>query len=290
MNVPISIFPGLLLFLTYGKLIAAEPLPPLDLKLNPEIIQPLGIHPKVDVLLVFPEEVTLILGQGLTDGEAPGQVQFQQGEKNPKLITLRQLDLKADVVMQVVLKEQVFVFRIRTSERPPTTVRFSFDPAPGDAEKKAREISKEEAEKMKRPVSKDRIKQMANLVGREPILRAKLPEAYLNYESREVDFSSPQSKGLVFHVRRIARFTDEDTLIFFGELQNQGKSPYRPSPTLATLKVGPKQTFAKTTLLHTSKNIPAGKAGLIWVALVGDGNGKPLHLSLKNDFSIQLNP
>jgi hypothetical protein len=142
MKSPISILLGFYLISMGGQLIAAEPLPPLALKLNSEIIQPLGLHPKVDLLLVFPEEVTLILGQGLTTGDAPGQVQFQQGDKNPKLVTLRQLDPKADVIMQVVLKEQVFVFRLQPSERPPTSIRFSLDPIQ-KKDRKATEISRE---------------------------------------------------------------------------------------------------------------------------------------------------
>ncbi len=286
MNSPTSL---LFVFLIVGinvKLFSAEPQPPLDLKLNPDIIQPLGIHPKVDLLLVFPEEVTLILGQGITTGEDPGQVQVQQSDKNPKLVTLRQLDPKADVLMQIVLNEQVFVFRLRPSQRPPTTVRFSLGPA----NKKAREITKEESEKIKEPVSMARIKQMANLVGQEPRLRAKLPEAYSNYESRETDFSSPKANGLVMRIRRIARFPDEDTLILFGELRNERESSYLPSAHLATVKVGSKHTFSKTILLHTGKSTPAKKSDFVWVALVGDGKGKPLHLSLKNEFSIQLKP
>lgn len=283
----------ILVFLLFGidaKLLAVEPLPPLDLTLDPDVIQPIGLHTQVDLVLVFPDEVTLITGQGLTSGEVPGKVQFQQGKDNPGILTLRQLDPKADVLMQVVVKKQVFVFRLKASEHPPTVVRFAWDPTKGPANHKAQEISKAEAKKKSAPVSMARLKQMAELVGQEPNLRAKLPEAYANYQSLETNFASQPVKGLTLQIHRIGRFSEEDTLVFFGSLKNKGSSSYRHAVNLASIKVGEERIFKNAKLLQARPKTPSGESSFVCLALVGDGKGKPLHLSLQNKFSIQLHP
>jgi hypothetical protein len=290
MNYSRALIFAFLLFGIDARLFAVEPLPPLDLTLDPDVIQSIGLHPQVDLVLVFPDEVTLITGQGLSSGEVPGKVQFQQGKENPGILTLRQLDPKADVLMQVVVKKQVFVFHLKASAQPPTVVRFKWDPKKDPANRKAREISKEEAKKKKAPVSMERIKQMADLVGQEPNLRAKLPEAYANYQSLEANFASQPVKGLTLQIHRIARFSEEDTLVFFGSLKNKGTSSYRHAGNLASIKVGEERVFKNTKLLQTRSNTPPGESSFVWLALVGDGKGKPLHLSLQNTFSIQLHP
>ncbi len=274
----------------FPKLWAVEPQPPLDLILDPDVIQSIRLHPDVDVLLLFPAEVTLITGQGLTTGETPGQVQFQQGEGNPRIISLRMLKAEAAPIMHVALAEQVFVFRLTASDHPATLVRFQLDPKKSHLVPQAIEIGPDEAKKSQLPTSFGRLKQMADLVRQESSLRGRLPEAYPSYQSYEPNLTLPQVAGLSLQIHRIARFAAEDTLVFFGTLQNNRKTTYRHSSNLVSLKVGDQQAFPGARNLQARPSTPAGESTHVWVLLAGDGQGNPLHLSLKNQFTLQLNP
>lgn len=267
---------------------AIEPQPPRTLLLDPETIHPLPLSPTIDLLLSFPEEVAQITGQGLTTGETPGQVQFQQGQDNRKLVTLRLLDSKASPLIQIVLQSGIFVFRLQASDTPATVLSFKLDPKHDPARAKAREITHEEAQKKKAPPSGKRLKQMVNLVGQEPKLREKIPEAYTGYNSITSDLvTHTKDKFVKYEVSRIGRFAHDDTLIFFGKLTNKRKTAVSPSDLQLDLEVAAKR-FPKLQLYQSQKSAPPGESLFLWGVLVGDGKGKPLHLSLSNHFSLHL--
>jgi len=96
--------------------LAAKPLAPYTLPLSKEKIQSIPLHRGVDTVLIFPEEVESILGNGLTSAtEMQGSVAYQQGQANPKAIVLRHLDSTSKVLMTVMIGDAAYVFRLEPS-------------------------------------------------------------------------------------------------------------------------------------------------------------------------------
>ena len=84
----------------------AEPLKPMAMKLNADVIQKIPIHSQVQTLLLFPEPVTLVLGEGLSDGKTQGKVQAQLAE-DKRVLIVRSIEAQSEVLMQVMVGEEM---------------------------------------------------------------------------------------------------------------------------------------------------------------------------------------
>lgn len=264
----------------------AEPQKPTDRVLDPTATMAISIHPASTTLLVFPEPVTLIVGAGLSDGSNPGDVHYQHA-KNPKHLVLRQLNAGSKVLMQVAMGEQTYAFELQSGERPDNIIRFHKNPIQGPAV----ELAEEEVTKHLLEVPKERQVQLIRLVHGEPILRPKLPEAYENFVVKEVS-DTVEEHGLKVTVDRVARFADEDAIIFIVRIQNRTTNAIDLSKRRAAVLVGDRRIKFSPSHISPSRNIiPPGQQIDCSVVLVGNGQGQRLHLDpRKNRFLLTFTP
>ena len=267
-----------------SSLVVAEPRPPMVMRLDENAIHSIPLHPESNTLLVFPEDVTLILGHHLSRGERPGRVYCQQAE-NAKHLVLRQLEENSTVLMQVVMGERAFVFKLAGSDHPASVIRFH---AQGQAPP-AVEIAPSKILNTKRTVSPKRLAELIRLTKEAAFLQPRLPHEYRGFVARRVQFSSKIRQNVSATITGLARFPMEDALVVLGRIRNDGTRTVTLGSNMR-LKVGDSRHYAFSQFDLAQKTLRPGRETIFSAILVGDGKGAPLHLSLENQFSLEPNP
>ena len=101
----------------------AEPLKPMTMKLNSDEIMKIPLHSRVQTLLLFPEPVTLLIGEGVTDGQSEGKVQAQLAE-DKRVVVLRSLEPDSTALMQVMVGTEAYAFRLYHDDQSASIIRF----------------------------------------------------------------------------------------------------------------------------------------------------------------------
>lgn len=264
----------------------AEPLAPYVDTLDESEIRVIPLHSEIDTLLVFPDQVDSIIGNGLVrDGGNTGSVLFQQGAENPKTLILRHLDSKSKVLMTVMTGDQTLVFRLEPSENPATVIRFK-KPGKGQVGEK---IARDQALLRTRPISKDRKTELLRLARESSFLRERLESEYDGYSEKAVSFAFIWN-GCETKVTRVSRFSKDDALIFFGTITNLRDLPADISGSRVMVRIGD-QKLCPVNLLRVSKAAIAPHSSVSFEGLLlGDGAGNDLHPSLDNAFRLQITP
>lgn len=266
-------------------LLSAEPKPPYSINLDAKSILPIPIHTEIDTLLVFPEEVTSIIGKGLIKGEGTsGSVLYVQGQKNPKTIILRHLDNSSVILMTVMLGDIAYAFRIEPTPEPASIIYFE---KPGENIQKARKISAEEAQLKLRPPSEKRQLDLIQLSKQSAFLKPRLPHLYKTFSERAVDQPSIHVH-FTTTVNKLAKFEGDDALIFTGVIHNTSNTTINLAHYYPLLKVGPKKLYPPSKLRTKSRTVAPGAKLEFEGIILGDGKGKLAHFSLNNQFKLTL--
>lgn len=275
-----------ILMLVHVPVPALEPQPPVDRVLDGNAIQPIAIHTGVDTLLVFPDDVSLVLGKGLTKGEHPGAIHCQQAE-DKKLVVLRQLEEGSTVVMQIVMKGEAYAFRLQGSDKPATIIRFH---RPGEGKvPKAIEVPEQEALARHKSVGRERQLELLRLAGSSYLLKSRIPGEYKDFQSKGISFSS-STGGLTIETTRVARFASEDATVVFGRIRNNTGKPASLGKLVARVRIG-KVLFCPASVFRVKQvELAPGKETTFGAVVIGDGKGNPLHPGLDNIFSLHLSP
>lgn len=276
-----------IIILLLTQILSAGPQAPVFRKLSEKEIIVIPIHTEVNTLLVFPEPFTQIFGAGLTDGQTPGLVQCQQS-KNDKLIVLQQLEPKSDVLMQVVMADKVYTFRLTSSENPASVINFGvsarFDPA--------KTVPAKKAESANKPLSPERLRDLIALTQKVAFLGPQLPKEYEGFESKAVSYRN-STGALTTRIEIVARFQNEDALVFIGKVRNEGERTVLLSQCIGRMKVGSNNgqgDYGPNLLIAKSDSLAPGKEVSFQGILVGDGRGGAAHFSLKNQIELSLQP
>ena len=274
-----------LIILLLAQILSAEPQDPVFRKLSEKETMVIPIHTEVNTLLVFPEPVTQIFGAGLTDGQTPGLVQCQQPE-NSKLIVLQQLEPESEVLMQVVMADKAYAFRLTSSETPASVINFR----DGERFTPAQTVPAEKAKPANNPLSPERLRDLIALTQKAAFLGPQLPTEYEGFESKAVSYRN--STGvLTTRVEAVARFQNEDALIFIGKVRNEGERTVLLSQCIGRMKVGSNNgqgDYGPNLLIAKSDSLAPGKEVSFQGILVGDGRGGAAHFSLKNQIELSL--
>ena len=263
------------------SLLLAAPRAPQSMRLDENTIHAIPIHTETNTLLVFPKDVTLILGHHLTRGDQPGKVYCQQAD-SAKLVILRQLEAGSVILMQVVMNDRAYVFKLSGSDKPASVIRFH---AEGQAPP-AVEIAPSDLSKTKRTVSDERMEELVRLTKEAAFLKPRLSNEYEGFTAKKVDFTSWPDKRIWVHITGVARFKSEDAIILTGLIGNVDRENYRLPDTLY-LKVGGKRRYKLTTYTVKTKALKTSTHYAFSAVLIGDGEGGPLHLSLENKFALE---
>jgi len=264
----------------------AAPLPPYSLILDRNEIQPIPIHSEIHTLLIFPSKVETITGHGLTTSEKfEGSVLYKHGDKNPKTIVLSHLDYSTNVLMIVLTADNgAFSFRLEPSEEPASIIHFT---RPGKQIPKAELINEEEVALASRKPSAERFEEFLRLARDSRLLKPQLPQEYQGY-SEKFPTSSSQTHGLQTAITKLARFENEDILLFFGRIKNVSSKAIHIGNYQGLLKVGKKRSYSPSILRTNKAQLAPGESATFEGLLLGNGRNQPLHLALNNNFTLNL--
>lgn len=260
----------------------AEPLKPMTMKLNSVEIVKIPIHSRVQTLLLFPEPVTLLIGEGITDGQSEGKVQAQLAE-DKRVVVLRSLGPDTTALMQVMVGTEAYAFRLQYDEQPASIIRFGG----GQGFPKAKEVSVEQAQKNFAFPSHSRQHQLIRLAKQANVLKTQLPDEYHGFQSR--DFNEVAwGSGVSCTLKHLARFPRDHSMVIFATVTNLSGQPVGKGSL--SLRVGGERSYPLPFSGPKSGPLKHGGSYSFATLLLGDGSGNPLHLSLENDFELTFNP
>jgi len=264
---------------------SAGPLPPYSLLLDKKSIQTIPIHTQIETLLIFPNEIEGIFGDGLTTGgKVAGSVLYAHDEENLKIIVLKHLDSESEILMTVMRNNEAFVFRLQPSESPASVVYL----AKSEEEiSKAIPVSEEEILLESRPVSEERKKEFIRLANESKLLRPRMPQEYEGYFEKAV-MQPSTADGLKTTITKTAQFRTEDAFAFFGTIQNISSKTIHLGTYQGLLKIGDKRFFPPNILNTDKQRLRPNETATFEGLLIGDGNGQPLHIGLDNNFILHL--
>lgn len=266
------------------NLASAAPKPPAVWKLSPKEIQEIAIHSEINTLLIFPKEVTLSMGHGLTDGSAPGVV-LQEPAQDKRVLVWRHLGGTEKILVQVMLGKKAYAFRVVPSSTPESIIHFVEE---GKAER-AKKVTLPQVGVHNAALSQLEKRELLNLAGSSAILKDRIPHKYEGFQEKGLTDSFREG-DLEFHIRKTARFANQDALVMIGTITNKGEEIIRPNQRKAFLLVGSKRHYRLSDIRFGINQVSPGQISSFEMILVGDGQGNPAHLSLENRFRIRLHP
>ena len=274
---------ALLLLLSAPASQALEPQSPRSLRLDEYGISEVLIHNQLTTVLLFPEPVAMVIGEGLTDGSVAGVVQYSNPVGSRALI-LRDLESLGMVIMQVMVGDEVFVFRLGHSDRPDTLVRLRS----GNETVEAKEVPRAEVLNRRIEVSGERLEQLGKLARSRSVLEHSLPDHYRGVTSERTSWVH-REKGLTFEIKEVHRFASEDALVLLGTIKNSNQVREWMNRDNLRIRVGDSRLYKPTKVGMSSDLIPGGNGSANFeLVLVGDSKGRRVNLSADNRFNVEL--
>jgi hypothetical protein len=261
---------------------AVQPLEPRSVGNTPQHTLSVAISTEMTTMLVFPQPISMIVGEGLTDGAAPGLVQYDH-QKGAAVVVFRSLQTTKGIYCQIISGETVYFCHMSPeASRPDSVVTVA---APADNESVPAAVPVEEVFAQRLSIPSERMHQLIELARSASILKAKLPEEYVGYDSLLVSMPFA-GDGYETRIERISRFSRDDSMVFFGTIKNLKSTPLE----LAGIEVGvgDSRRMTPNSVTFTKQVLASGQSARFECILVGDGKNERLHLSLKNRFTIQL--
>lgn len=261
--------------------LAVEPFEPRTVPSAPRQTLPVSLHPDLTTMLVFPEPISMIVGAGLTDGTAPGLVQFDH-RKGSTVVTFRPLQTAQGVFAQIIAGESVYFCRFNPGAKPDSVVTIA---APvGNSTK---EVPVEEVASQRLALPQERLRQLVELARSAAVLRNALPNEYEGSQALEVSMAN-RVGAFETRIEKIQRFPKSDALVFFGTVTNRGNVSVSISTDRLRLIVGGTRKLIPNWMSPLNQSFRVGDSVHFECVLAGDGQGNRLHLSIQNKFSLDI--
>lgn len=273
-----------ILFVSLLGTLSAQVRTPYTEQLDSTVIKTIPLGAKTDCLLIFPDEVSAVLGQGLTDSPTHRSgVYYEQGEFNPRTILLRHLDSKSIIQMTIMLGHDAFVFHLKPDESPASVVYLN---QKANAQP-AKEISREQALLQNRPLSKERKDEFFRLAKSAPFYRDRIPQAYEGFENKKLNITH-RNRNLRIQIEQVSRFTKNRALLVFGTITNQSGHSIKLSHYWVTLTTSSQRHFQPELVRYTSATLAPQQSSRFECLLIHSASEPPL--AIDNHFQLCLTP
>lgn len=228
------------------------------------------ISTEAPTTVLFPDKITALDGANLSakPEEAPVQLSHQPGTG---YFSVRALRPDAKAAVNVLLRDQVFALEFQTGGMPDRTVTFYDAPTPvvgpvsGTISRAALCLS-----------LLDRAKNHAALAMQHPVLAQQM--------ERAMPAATTVADGLEVTIHEVFRFAADDCLVFRVRLANTSGAELRFDPARLSVRAGVRIYPAAIT--DASGDIPAGTAEEMWLAVIGEPDGRRANFSLGNRFIV----
>lgn len=228
------------------------------------------ISTEVPTTVLFPEKITALDGANLSakPEEAPVQLSHQPGTG---YFSVRALRPDAKAAVNVLLRDQVFALEFQTGVGPDRTVTFYDTPATGTGL-----VSGTISRAALCLSLLDRAKNYAALTAQHPVLAQQV--------ERAAPVATTVADGLEVTIHDVFRFAADDCLVFRVRLANTSGARLRFDPAQLSVRTGARLYPAAIT--DASGDIPTGTAEDVWLAVIGEPDGRLANLSLGNRFTV----
>lgn len=257
---------------------AAEPQPPRIVALNPAVITDVTLSEKVTTIMLFPEEVTMVAGTGLTDGKTPGIVQYDH-PPGSRTVALKSLGKAGRTLVQVLTGGEVYAFRLAEGEQPDSVLRLT----KATEEKRTQSILKSPFQASSAQIEAVLLASCRAFVGEPPIAGSP------GLEWRQTDYSKISGE-IEVTVEKIARSAKDDVIVIAGKVRNGSQEEYHCGSRSAFLVVGESRRVQSYKFRTDVETIGAGGVSEFFLVAAGDGEGFRGNFSIRNRFDIILAP
>ena len=258
-----------------------EPLGPRRVTYKNDQVVTIAINQEITTMVVTPEPISMIVGSGLTDGTAPGAVQFDH-RKGSNVVTFRSLETSSTSYAQIISGSIVYFFRLEISARPDSVVIISN----GASGTSSAAVSVDEVIAQRLSYSQEQLRRFAELAKSAPVLQKALPAEYEGFV--EVGVSEISRSGdLEIKLEKASRFPKADVIVFSAIGSCRGTAAPFKTEDLSLL-IGGSRRMKPSFVSSMPVSFQPGETVRFQLVLAGDGNGKRMHLSIENQFTIVL--
>ena len=223
---------------------------------------------------MFPGPISALDAAGISgkpEDEPPVLLSHQEGAR---FFSVRALKAGAVAAGNVIYRDRVYAFAFVAGGESDRSITFY--EATGTAPDKAMG-----------PRTPERFLGLLDQVREFEAIAAQYPAL-----AQGIEQSSPGTEAvagpITVIIDQVFRFPEEDALVFRVRIENRGNRDLRYPPNHLGVRVG-EITFP-AALTDASGLLPAGRSIRISLLIVGNPDGSPAHLSLKNSFALAMPP
>ncbi|MDI1335792.1 MAG: hypothetical protein PSU94_06360 [Lacunisphaera sp.] len=229
-----------------------------------------GISPEAPTTVLFPDKITAIDGVNLSakPDEAPVLLSHQAGTN---YFSVRALRPDARAAVNVILGGKAIALAFSTGADPDRTVTF-YEKSPDDPGTPHRHP----ANTARWLSLLDRAKNYPALARQYPALGQQIEQA--------APVNATTGEALAVTVEEVFRFADEDALVFRLRLENRTAETIRYAASRLGIRTG--ETIYPAAITDASGAVPARATEQVWLAIVGEPDGRRADLSLRNAFAL----
>ncbi|MBL9191562.1 MAG: hypothetical protein JNJ82_04335 [Opitutaceae bacterium] len=262
---------SLILMLGFGAgLVQASPIKryPLD----DRAVYTVSVGTDAPTTILFPGALTALDGAGVSGQPEDAPSVLISHQPGAPFFSVRALKLGATAAVNVVYQDRVYALAFTAAGEVDRTVTFH-DPANTlVAETKPR-------------LSTERLISLLDRARHFALLAEQYPGVVQQVE-RSAPKSTHRSGVIEVTVDEVWRFGDEDALVFRLKLGNRTPLAVRYTPARLVVQVG--ETRFPAAITDGTGLLPAGRAAIVYLAIVGHPDGSVAALSLKNTFTVNV--
>lgn len=265
----------------------------------------LTLHSQVATSVTFPAEITLVSGYGmvldadaaqdLIDAEKMAITMSREtviqpvtivhyAEATPDTLVMRAVRKGTPCYLTVRCGSAMFLFKLEAGEQANLAVIVS-DPASSKTNT-VKEIKQEQIVKSRTVFSAAELVGILSKARQREFLETVNPSIYEGWQQRR-GVSLPSTHGdVTCTITEIQQWPLKDAVVLRSRLETKGGKVYRFKPVDTQVRVG-NRSYA-VQLADSSGVVEPGKPTQLDVVLQGNALGGKEHLSVQNDFRIEL--
>jgi hypothetical protein len=222
--------------------------------------------------VLFPGALTALDGAGVSGQPEDAPSVLISHQPGSPFFSVRALKSGATAAVNVVYLDRVYALTFTAGSEVDRTVTF-YDPASSLVAESKPRLSAERLISLL-----DRARNFALLADQYP--------GFVQRVERSSPKSMHRSGAIEVTVDEVWSFADEDALVLRLKLGNRTAQAIRYTPARLSVQVGDRRFPAAIT--DGTGQLPAGRAAIIYVAIVGNPDGSTAGLSLKNTFAVNV--
>ncbi|MCB1226029.1 MAG: hypothetical protein KDK99_09495 [Verrucomicrobiales bacterium] len=268
-------------------------------------VHELTLNTQVVTTVTFPDTITMVTGYGMVLNAAAAQELINSekmtatmspdmavkpvtivhyAQASPETLALRAVRRGTSCYLTVRCGTAVFLFKLDSGEAANLAVTVE---APGAASAGyGREVQKQDIAKSRIAFSSAELLGVLSKARSREFLQTVNPTLYNGWRERRGLTLDSQNGPLKSTITEVQQWPEKDALVLRARLKNEGEREFHYSPIDTKVRIGDRSYNVQ--LADGSGIAPAGSTTLLDVVLQGNAGGGREHLSIENDFRLEI--